>query len=156
MNPYDFYPTDEELQAKKREFAAALVRDPWHRDAAARFVEQRDTHIAFILNNWQFDSDVNRYMREIHDEQKTEALVPTKDEFAAQVWRDALQCPHKDMKLDYYKLFASVMGFVEKPGGNAGPVTNIANQNVLVLPPTQSADNIEARLIEQQRNLINA
>jgi hypothetical protein len=155
MNPYDYYPSEAELQAKKREYAAALVRDPWHRDIAARFVEQRETHISFILTNWQFDNDVNRYMREIHDAQKTEALIPTKEDFAASIWRDALMCNQRDMKLDYYKLFASVMGYVEKPGGNAAPTTNIAQQNVLIMPPSRDAESIVAALVEQQRKLIN-
>lgn len=156
MNPYEYYSTEEELQAKKREYAAALVRDPWHRDIAARFVEQRETHVSFILTNWQFDNDVNRYMRELHDAQKTEALIPTKEDFAASIYRDALLLRDAETKLDYYKLFASIMGYVEKPGGNAVQTTNIAQQNVLIMPPSVNAESIEDRLIEQQRKLINA
>lgn len=147
-DPYAFYPTEDELQAKKKEYAAALIRDPWHRGVAARLVEPRETHIAFILSNWQFDNDVNRYMQELQAEKKTEAIIPTKEEFAAAVYRDALTCKTSDMKLDYYKLFASLMGYVEKPGSATNNTTNNIQQNVLVLPAKETGKEYEDKWID--------
>lgn len=156
INPYDFYPTETELQAKKREYAAALIRDPWHRDKAARFVEPRETHISYIVNNWQFDNDVNRYMRELQEEKKTDAIIPTKEDFAASVFRDALTCRDADTKLNYYKLFASVMGFIEKPSTVVNNNNNTQKiTNVLVMPAMAKAETIEHELVEYQHKLIS-
>lgn len=148
------YYTAEEEKAKKEAFARALMRNPMFPDKAAREVESRVTHISYILTHWQYDAEVNRLMAEVLETEGVRAKVPTKDEFAASLITEANECRDKETKLDYYKLFASVMGYVEKP--SATTINNTVNNvksNVLVLPERKSPKEIEARVIEQQRQL---
>lgn len=152
---YEYY-TPEETQVKKREFAAALMRYNTDPMKAAREVESRISHINFILSNWQYDNEVNNYMKEIRDEAGLTSTIPTKEEFAAALMRESLDIRQADIKLDFLKLFAQVMGYIEKGGVSVNTNNNIiTQQNVVVLPQQVAAKDLEAELMEQQRKLIN-
>lgn len=156
MSDLSFYHTPEEIETKKREFAAALMRNPLSPDKAVREVESRLPHISHILQNWQYDADVNQYMRELRDIEGVSASIPTKEQFAAKLYMEANECRTKDMALDYYKLFAEVMGFVDKGRGTTINNNSVLNQrNVLVMPQMRQANEIEGELVEQQKQLIN-
>jgi len=151
----EFY-TPDEAKEKKREFAAALMRFNTDPVKAAREVESRVMHFNYILQNWQYDNEVNNYMKEIRDAGGLASTIPTKEEFAATIYREGSDIRAADIKLDYFKLFAQVMGFIEKGGVNVNTTNNVITQrNVVVLPQQIPAKELEAELMEQQRNLIN-
>jgi len=152
----DFYTADE-ATTKKKEFAAALMRDPLHPEKAALSIESRATHVSYILNNWQYDREVNGYMAEIREEKGAAATIPTKEEFAATLFSEGNAARTSDVKLDYFKLFAEVMGYIDKGKGTVVNNNNnlIQQRNVIVLPAKRPAKEIEGELMEQQRQLIN-
>lgn len=154
MSDTDFY-SDEALEPKKREFAAALMRSPLDPVKAAYAVESRVTHINHILNNWQYDPLVNEYMAEIRDRDGLAATIPTKEEFAATLYHEGQSARSPDTKLDFYKLFADVMGYIEKGKGTVINNNNSVFQqrNVLVMPQQLPAEDMEDKLIEYQREL---
>lgn len=155
-DPDTQYYTPEEATAKKKAYALELLRDPFHRDKAAMAVESRSTHVSYILTHWQFDNEVNRFMEEAYQERGAKATIPTKDEFAASLIREANECRDKETKLDFLKLFASVMGYVEKPAAVSVTTNNTLNNvknNVIILPAPAEGITLEAELMEYQRKL---
>lgn len=150
------YYTPAEATAKKRAFAAALMLDPMHRDRAAMAVETRSTHVSYILSQWQFDNEVNAFMEAMYAEKGAKSKIPTKDEFAASLIIEANECRDKETKLDFLKLFASVMGYVEKPAAVSVTTNNTLNNvknNVIILPAPAEGITLEAELMEYQRKL---
>lgn len=146
----------EEIESRKRAFAAALLQTPLDPVAAAQAVEPRSHFQQFIIAHWQYDADVQNYMRELRDSLGTEARIPSKDEFAAALWSEAQQIRANDLKLDYYKLLAKVLGYEEKP--SSGPViqNNFDNRRVILVPAPTPIDDWEKAATLQQEKLINA
>lgn len=149
------YYTPEEAKAKKRAFAMALLLDPFHADKAAKSIETRAPHLAYIMAHWQFDNEVNAIMEAAFLEKGAAAKIPTKDEFAASLITEANDCRDKETKLDFLKLFASVMGYVEKPAAvkiENNTLNNVKN-NVILMPAPRDGQSMEAELMEYQRQL---
>jgi hypothetical protein len=149
------YYTDDEAKAKKEAFAKALMINPHHPDRAAMSIESRASHVSYILTHWQYDPEVYAHMEALLKVEGQKAKIPTKEEFAASLISEANECRDKETKLDYFKLFANVMGYVEKPGAvtNINNTVNNVKSNVLVLPERKPAAEIEGRVMEQQRLL---
>lgn len=147
----------DEIEKVKRAFAAALLKTPMDPVRAAASVEPRSAYVNFILANWQFDPDVQEYMRQLREDKGAEAAIPSKEEFAAQLYKDANECRDKSTKLDYMKLFAEVMGFKVKPAETIINNNNtVDNRRVVMMPPPPSIDDWEAAAIESQAKLVNA
>lgn len=146
----------EETLKKKREFAANFLKSPLDPYAAAYATDPRPQYAMWITNTWQFDADVQTFMKELRDEHKTAASIPTKEEFAALLIADAQKCRNSSDRLDYYKLFGSVMGYIEKPAGTTiNNNTVVDNRKVIALPPAPSVDDWEVQAEIQQMKLIN-
>jgi len=149
--------TSDEIQDKKRAFALAFMRYPTDPARAAREVETRSAYISFILNNWQFDDEVQAYMLEIREQSRntgTAPELPSKEQFAATLWKEAQECRTKDTKLDYLKLMASVMGYIEKPSNVTNINNTMDNRKVIVLPAkATSLDDWAANAKQQQARL---
>lgn len=151
------YYTPEEAKAKKRAFAEALILDPFHPEKAAMLIEPRSTHASYILTHWQYDAEVNAIMEAAFIEKGAKAKIPTKDQFAASLIDEANTCRDKETKLDFLKLFASVMGYVEKPAAVQVQTNNTVNNvknNVILMPTPEAGVTLEAELMEYQRKLI--
>jgi len=146
--------TPEELAAIKPRLADAFLKYPFDIPGAMRSVEPRVTHHPFLAS-LQYDPELNQLMRERNNQEGAKSTLPTKEEFAATIWNDAAKARTSDVKLDFYKLFASVMGYVEKPGNPSGNTTNIATQNVLVMPAKQAGGDFEDKWIGYGAKLIN-
>jgi hypothetical protein len=150
------YYTDDERAEKKIAFARALLLSPMDPAKAARSIEPRSSHIAFILAHWQYDAEVNKIMENMVLKDGAKAKLPSKDEFAASLISEAADCRDKETKLDYLKLFASVMGYVEKSGvavTTNNTINNVKN-NVILLPTPIKGETLEMELMEHQRKLI--
>lgn len=155
VSEFQYY-TPDEAKAKKQAFAMALLRDPFHPEIAVLEVERRAPHISYILTHWQYDSEVNALMEAALADRGAAAKIPSKDEFAASLITEANTCRDKETKLDFLKLFASVMGYVEKPAAVKVETNNTINNvknNVILLPAPQDGQSLEAELMEYQRQL---
>lgn len=149
------YDADEALK-KKREFAAYFLKSPQDPYAAALATDPRPQYAIWITNTWQFDAEVQSFMKELRDEHKSAATIPTKEEFAALLISDAQKCRNSSDRLDYYKLFGSVMGYIEKPAGTVvNNNTVVDNRKVIALPSAPTIDDWETQAEIQQMKLIN-
>lgn len=146
---------DNELELKKT-FALELLKSPTEgfKIAAALFPENAGKALE-IATRWPRDKDVTAFMTEALDNLGEIHFLPTKGNLARSVWnmsQDARLCV--DDKLKAMRLYADIMGFVEK----AAPV-NI-NNNMLVQNRTMVVSDHgndaqwEARLEQQQARLI--
>lgn len=150
------YYTPDEAKAKKIAFANALILDPFHPEKAAVAVEPRLTHSSYILTHWQYDREVNEIMEAAFLSKGAKAKIPSKDEFAASLISDANECRDKEIKLDFLKLFATVMGYIEKPAAVQVQTNNTVNNvknNVILMPAPVAGQTLEAELMEYQRKL---
>lgn len=144
-------PATDELKLK---FAKAYARNRDDAYAAARTIEADYGRAQHMAMNWISDPIVLEYLAETEDDD-AEAL-PTKDEFAAELLRQARETKSSAVKLDYMKLFATVMGFVEKPRDNS-PQVNVAIVNkVMRMPRSSTDDEARQRIAANQARLINA
>lgn len=147
------YYSPDELATIKRELASALMRYPMDPAKAVMEVEPRVTHHS-VLFRMQYDPEVNAYMSELRrSDLGVKSLLPTKEEFAATIYREGMSARTADVKLDYFKLLAQVMGFVETGKGSGNGNVAIAQQNVIVLPAKQDGKDFEGKWIEYGRQL---
>lgn len=150
-----FYST-EETEQKKQEFARNLLLTPTDPYAAALRTDPRANFAIWITNTWQYDSEVQAHMKVLRDEHKSRAALPTKEEFAEMVIIDAKDTRNSSTRLELYKLFASVMGYIEKPAQTVvNNNTVVDNRKVIALPEHKTIDNWESEAVTQQMKLVN-
>lgn len=149
--------TSEEIIAKKREFAAAFLQFPNDPSRAASMIEARVAHKSYIVLYWPHDAEVQVFMNEIMKSKGAVASVPEdKYQFARQIYLDALECKDKDTKLDYFKLFADVMGYIEKNKGTTINNNNnmIDNRSIMLMPDDMPLDEWEEMAMKQQQKML--
>lgn len=138
----------------KREFALRYLE--YRRDAnkaAARLFPYDLAARCSAALDLPFDPLVNDTIDELLAKFGYEHFLPGKHELASKILDVAEAAREPDEKTKALKLYADVMGFVEKPGT---VVNNNLTQNVnrvMVLRDNGSADEWERRLIEQQKGL---
>lgn len=146
-----------EIEAKKRAFAAAFLRSPMNPVEAARSIENRHAYVDYIVSNWQFDIEVQQYMNELRDERGAAANLPAgKEEFLGILYREVGAIRDPETRLKYYKLVADVSGYIDKPASVVNNNLAVDNRKVVLMPPPQSRDEWEQETIAQQARLINA
>ena len=148
----------EEIETKKREFAAAYLRNPLRPDIAAREVDSRSSFVTYILTNWQLDPEVQNYMNEVRQEAGPKATVPTKEQFAAEIYRQAGEISNYDLKRDYFELFAKVMGYIERPAAVVNNNNlNVDQRSVIMLPARNpNVEDWTSRAQENHKQIVNA
>jgi hypothetical protein len=146
-----YLPTDIDVLACKRLFAEALLRSPHNPFDAARKVFPTNNQAAiFIMQNWQFDDYVKAYQAELLEEHGPDHFLPTMFDLAHEVWSTAQRATDTKERVDAFKLYADIRGFISKPGVNtSNNVENNYTQNVLIVNPVN-----EQELEEQQRRLM--
>lgn len=148
------YP-ESEMEERREAFAFAYLRNPDNPSAAAREIEKHPGRAYWIFQNWAFDETVLALMGKTVAELGPKATIPTKEEFASKLFRDANEIGDPEIRLDYMELFAKVMGYVEKPGTIVN--NNVLTSNrVLLMPSSASSEEWEAKLKAQQTRLIDA
>lgn len=132
------YPAETEKLLKKL-FAAEWARQHDNPFEAARQVEDQIGKAHFIATNWINDADVLAEVARLRAELGPMSHVPTKEQFAAEVYKSSKDCKTAGDKLSYLKFFAQVMGYVEKEGG----VTINNNQWAVLSEPVTEEKWIE-------------
>lgn len=108
----DFYTPDQAAKLKKL-FAHALMHQPDNAFAAARQVETNPGAVSYIATRWPDDETVIFHRREALALSGPLSQVPTKEEFAAAVYRDLPPVKEADARLRYMRFFAELMGYID-------------------------------------------
>jgi hypothetical protein len=149
------FPPGDDTDALKRAFAVALCRNPNEPYQAARQIEPNAGRASYIAAYWPGDPLVMSHMEKVSVDQGAAAFLPTKEEFAKRVLDASQEITRHDVKLDYMKLFAAVMGYVEKPSDR--PNVNVAIVNkVMAVPRYPNKEDARHAIAAQQAKLINA
>jgi hypothetical protein len=90
--------------------------DPWQA-ALTVLGHQNASYASQCASQWPFDPYVIAKRKQLLAEQGEEAFLPTKVDLAREIWRDAENCRDPADKTRNLRLYAEVMGFVEKPDG---------------------------------------
>lgn len=98
----------------KKLFAAALLRMPDNPFAAAREVETHAGKSAWIAQNWVEDEEVLAEKARLIAIRGPIAKVPTKEEFAAEIYMKATKIKDGTKEqLQYFETFAKIMNYIE-------------------------------------------
>lgn len=145
--------TDEETQRLKSQFALALLKTPNDAYAAARTVEAHPGKASWIANNWQYDAEVLEVQSSAQLTLGPAAVLPSQDEFAVILLKDAQAITDAETRLKYYKLFADVRGYITKEGSNVTN-NNLTVNKVMAYPMVGTVDAWEATAMRQQEQLL--
>lgn len=148
--------SDYGLEAK-RVFAEHFVKNGDAYGAARLVAPMSMSAASLIAVNWPTDPGVMEIMTKIIDERGAFGGLPSKEEFALKLWGEADSARSATTKLDFYKLFATVMGYVEKPAEKATTNVNVAIVNkVMQVRRSGNDEEARARIAANQAKLINA
>ena len=155
ITPVSFYDAETE-QRLKLAFAQALLRHPHNPYDAAREIEptQSEGRANWIVNAWLDDPVVREAMgKHVADVGVARAGLPSKEELALTLYREAADVKDKSTKLAYYRAVADVMGYIAKGGVNINNNNNIVNQPKIMRVPVFATDadfEAKAKMIEQR------
>jgi hypothetical protein len=144
--------TDEEY---KVEYARQLLKTPKDPFKAALVLFPNNTNRALrVANEWPQDIVVRNAQNELIENEGELAFLPTKGELARSVW-DRMQSEW--VATDDFgklgKLYADVMGFIEKQNTNVNVGVNVSNR-VMIVKDNGNDEQWEAKLQAQQAKLI--
>lgn len=135
--------------AAKRDFAAALLRSPHDTFTAARSVFPDNMQTAlFIMQCWVNDPYVKTCQQELLDEFGEEYFLPTAAELAHAIYDTAVRSQDKKNKIDAFRLYAEVRGFIAKP------TTLNVNNSVAVTQNVLSVEQIDKKKFAEQQRLL--
>lgn len=144
----------------KRKFAALLRERPDNDSgrfeaACILFPDQEDTQLCLrIIQEWPRDPIVMTALAELAKAEKADEL-PSREQQARDIYKLAADnTKGVDDRLKAHKLYADLMGFVQKPGAAAANVF-IDNRRVMLMPaPANSVDDWEKQATSHQSGLV--
>ena len=147
---------------RKRKFAALArvrpdTREGRYEAACLTFPDQCDDNLALMaMEQYPFDRVVIEERARLEAEEPTDGL-PSKAQQARDIYNLAQGATSIDDKLKAHKLYAEIMGHVQKPGdGAGGGNTYIDNRSVILLPRRETnLAEWEAETIDQQARLVS-
>lgn len=125
----------------KKLFAAALLRNPDNPFEAAREVEPHFGKAHVIATTWTEDDTVVQERSRLVAALGPISQVPTKEQFAAEIYKKAGTAKPGSEQLSYYQFFAKVMGYIEAPGRGDGVNLQIINQQKTMIVPVAASDD---------------
>ena len=137
----------------KLDYAANLLRtqDPFK----AAFATTPNTGEALVIGrDWPHDPVVQAEMDKLLSKEGAKTFLPTKETQAKDIY--ALATNEKtavEDRLKAHRLYAEVMGFIEKPSQNGGNV-NILNQGVMIVKDHGSDEDWQDKAAKQQKALL--
>lgn len=143
------------VEDQKRAFAAELLRNDGDGFKAAFALFGEDTGKALQLGRiWLTDPVVIAEQDKLLRSSDAKTFLPSKEQQARDVYKMATDATQPiDDRLKAHRLYAEIMGHIEKPNVQAG--TNILNQGVMIVRDAGSNDDWEAKAIAHQRSLTN-
>lgn len=141
---------------EKQLFAVAMLKpgaDPY---AVALEVFGGDIPKALIASRqWPSDPEVLEYREIALEDNGAEAYLPSKAEVVTEIWTKAKATLNADTAFKGFKLVADIMGYVDKPGTTVNNNTLVDNRKVMVVKDHGTDDEWEAKLQQQQADLVN-
>lgn len=140
-------------QEAKAKFAERLLRRPQAAfEVACELFGPMETGRALKASaEWPNDPYVLEIQAELIEEHGEKHFLPTKEEFARKVIDYADTIRSAEDKLKAYRLYAEVMGYIEKPGVVVN--NNVDNRRVMIVKDHGNDDDWERRLANQQKRL---
>lgn len=137
----------------KKEFAAQLLRNDGDGFKAAFAVCGSDTGLALqIGREWPKDTAVLAEQARLLTTSDAKTFLPSKEQQARDVYAMATdQLKAIEDRLKAHRLYAEIMGHIEKPSAGAG--INILTQGVMVVRDAGSDADWQAKALTQQRKL---
>lgn len=138
---------------QKTLFAEGLLRGLKEPFQIASEFESDTSRLLEIADLWPKDEFVLSEKKRLLEELGESAFLPTKAELAREVYLKASQEKDSDSAEKLYKLYASVMGYIEKPGTNVN-VNNNSHNRVLIVKDHGTDSEWAEKLKKQQNDLI--
>jgi len=118
------FENESELKRQFAELWLALPDDPFK--AACNLFGSDYGKASFVAQKWVIDPEVTAYTKTILKERGAKSFLPTKEDLAHKVFKSAENAFEYKDKCSLFKLYAEIMGFIEKPvvvtGKNGGPI----------------------------------
>jgi hypothetical protein len=132
-----------------------LKRGDDHAYDAALAVTNGNVGMALqIASNWRNDPVVAEAKIALIEEKGVRYFLPTKEQQASDIYKMATDGKLDDeIRLKAHRLYAEIMGNIEKPSINQGGM-QVVNQGVMIVKEYGTDDNWEQRAEQQQRKLI--
>jgi len=144
---------------RHKAYAAIVLKEPlelWKAGKAA-WPEETPYHQNMALNcalNWKDSPEIEEAKRALIEEKGAAYFLPDRYQICREIHAAANSAKTFDDKFKGLKLYAEIMGFIEKPGTSV--VTNNTTVNkVMVVPMTTSQDAWESNAIGQQVKVID-
>lgn len=137
----------------KRQFAAELIRNDGQPFKAAFAVAGEDSGYALqIARVWAADPFVVAEQERLLNSKEASSFLPSKQQQARDIYALATDISKEpEDRLKAHKLYAEIMGYIEKPLAGAG--INVLNQGVMIVPMAASDMDWQQKAERQQRLL---
>lgn len=137
----------------KKQFAANWLRYPDNPMKAAFETVVRAQDALPMGTNWPNDAEVIALRDQLAAGPDAKQFLPTKELQARDIYAIAQgQRIDAEARLKAHRLYAEIMGFIEKPSTNGA--INILNQGVMIVPVAANDSDWEERARKQQSALI--
>lgn len=147
--------TDE--KELKKQYAMELLRNPTdpYKAALALFPNSPQKALA-IFTNWREDPEIDELKKELVETFGDIGVLPTKAQVALKIYEVATDNPRAtvDEKLKAYKLYADVMGYIERIP-QAVINNNLTQNKVLVVKDHGTDDQWSRTIAAQQAKLVS-
>lgn len=145
----------------KRKYAVLLRERPEtdagrFEAACILFPDQEDTQLCLrIIQEWHRDPVVMTELAALAKAESADEL-PSREQQARDVYRLASDnTKGVNERLNAHKLYADIMGFVQKPGAAAGGNVYVDARRVMLIPaPANSLDDWESQATKHQSGLV--
>lgn len=145
----------------KIRFAEGLLKAGSEYGAAVKVAIQvfgdGSPRVGMASHYWPSDPIVLAHMQTALATQPDGAYLPTREELALKIHRKAEACDEAKDAVVLWKLFADIMGYIQRPETNIGNVqvnNNIVESRVLVVKDYGSIDNYMEKAAAQQAKLV--
>ncbi len=152
--PVTPFTASDDVPALKLRFARALLKYPDEAFRAGQEVFGADTGKAlYAAQVWINDETVLNEKDEQHSEKGELAFLPSKADYARQVWRMANnERTANEDRVKLLSLYGDVMGFKERPNTSSVNV-NVTQNRVMIVKDHGTDDDWEKRAELQQQRL---
>lgn len=139
----------------KEQFAKILLKNPENPFEAALKIFPEDVNTALqIATEWPADPLVINATNDILEDEDELSFLPNKAKLARHIWGKLdgeYICNEDYVKLA--KLYAEVLGFIEKPQTNINANISAVSNRVMIVKESGSNDEWEQKLLQQQQKL---
>ena len=148
-----------DVEEQKTAFAMALLKNPDNPfQAALSILPDTPSAVGFALQIaqlWVNDKFVAEEKLRLIEELGSATFLPTKVDQCRDIWKMATnEKLDEEVRLKAHRLYAEIMGNIEKPTVNNNINNGIVNNGVMIVPVSTSMDEWEKAASAQQRELI--